>query len=135
MHTVLQYFTTIKICMCVYTCIAISRSLTVDCVDDEALQTLCSGKLHLRFFDLSHSSITDKRYLSPSPPPPPPLSLSLLFPFLVDRLCIAIIISFQPITFCVGSELTYHMLVCTCSCMYRCISRRACPRCITTLCL
>lgn len=34
----------------------------LDCVDDEALQILCSGKLKLRFLDLSQSGITDKRY-------------------------------------------------------------------------
>lgn len=38
------------------------RSLVLDCVDDEALHTLCSGKLKLSFLDLSHSGITDKRY-------------------------------------------------------------------------
>ena len=39
------------------------RSLVLDCVDDEALHTLCSGKLKLSFLDLSHSGITDKRYI------------------------------------------------------------------------
>ena len=44
-----------------FSCCLCIRSLTLDCVDDEALQTLCSGILKLRYLDLSNSSITDQR--------------------------------------------------------------------------
>lgn len=55
--TISMFFT----CTCMIMTLRI-RTLVLDCVNDEGLQTLCMGKLKLRFLDLSHSGITDKRY-------------------------------------------------------------------------